>query len=138
MSSDFYISTEKSKMDISLVHKYLSEESYWAKGRSKELVIKSIENALCFGVFSKNGEQVAFARIATDFVVFAWLMDVFVVEHHQGKGIGRMLLKHIFDYPDLQNVNGIGLRTNDAHSLYKEFGFETIPSPETWMIKMKK
>lgn len=138
MNTDFYISTEKSKMDVPLIHRYLSEESYWAKGRSEELVIKSIENALCFGVFTKNGEQVAFARVTTDFVVFAWLMDVFVIEQYQGKGIGKMLLKHIFNCPELQNVNGIGLRTNDAHSLYAEFGFEPIPSPETWMLKKKK
>lgn len=138
MNTDFYISTEKSKMDVPLIHRYLSEESYWAKGRSEALVIKSIENALCFGVFTKDGKQIAFARVATDFVVFAWLMDVFVVEQYQGKGIGKMLLQHIFSFPELQNVNGIGLRTNDAHSLYAEFGFEPIPSPETWMLKQKK
>ncbi|TXN35782.1 GNAT family N-acetyltransferase [Flagellimonas hymeniacidonis] len=137
MSADFYISTEKSKMDVPLIHKYLSEESYWAKGRSEELVVKSMENALCFGVFAKDGEQIAFARIVTDFVVFAWLMDVFVVEKHQGKGIGKMLLDYIFNYPELQNVKGMGLRTNDAHSLYTTYGFESIPNPETWMFKKK-
>ena len=135
MDSNWYISTDALKMDIYFIHDYLSTQSYWAKGRSLELVKKSMENSLCFGVFNSNDQQVAFARIATDYVVFAWLMDVFVDNKYQGQGIGSMLMKYIVNYPELKGVNGMGLRTSDAHGLYKKFGFDKIPNPETWMLK---
>ncbi|WP_420601671.1 GNAT family N-acetyltransferase [Flagellimonas sp.] len=138
MMERFTVSTDKSKMDVPMIHEYLSEQSYWAKGRSVALVEKSIENSLCFGVFDENNDQIAFARVATDFVVFAWLMDVFVQESHKGKGIGKLLLEAIVDHPDLKQVNGLGLRTDDAHNFYKQFGFDSVPSPETWMFKKKK
>ncbi len=122
-------------MNIDFIHHYLSNSSYWAKGRTLELVEKSMNNSLCFGVFTKNETQIGFARIATDYVVFAWMMDVIVDENYRGQGIGRMLIENIVEHPDLKNVNGIGLRTNDAHGLYREFGFGEIPHPETWMFK---
>ncbi|WP_223826548.1 GNAT family N-acetyltransferase [Flagellimonas sp. S3867] len=124
-------------MDIPLIHQYLSQQSYWAKGRSVELVEKSIDNSLCFGVFDENENQIAFARIATDFVVFAWLMDVFVKESHKGIGVGKLLMDAIVYHPDLTPVKGIGLRTNDAHNFYRKYGFDSIPDPETWMFKMR-
>lgn len=135
MKGKIYISMDKSKLDIPYIHKYLSEESYWAKGRSFELVEKSIENSICVGVFNANNNQIGFARIVTDYVVFAWLMDVFIDDLYRGKGIGKMLLDFIFEHSDLQKVNGIGLRTNDAHGLYETYGFEKIEHPETWMLK---
>jgi len=138
MNKKFYISTDTSKMNIDFIHHYLSNRSYWAKGRTLELVKKSMNNSLCFGVFTKSEAQIGFARIATDFVVFAWIMDVFVDENYRGQGIGRMLIESIIKHPELKDVNGIGLRTNDAHGLYAEFGFEEIPSPETWMLKKNK
>ncbi|MGB5555020.1 MAG: GNAT family N-acetyltransferase [Flavobacteriaceae bacterium] len=122
-------------MDIPFIHNYLSEKSYWAKGRSLYLVEKSIENSLCFGLFNADDKQIGFARIATDYVVFAWLMDVFVAESYRGKGAGKVLLDFIFKHPDIQRVNGIGLRTNDAHALYAKYGFKEMPNPETWMFK---
>ncbi len=134
MNNDYYITTEKSRMDVDLIHKYLTK-SYWAKGRSKSLVLKSMENSICFGIFDKSNNQIGFARVVSDLVVFAWLMDVFILDSYQGKGIGKILLKFIFEYPEFKNVNGIGLRTNDAHALYAQFGFERIPNPETWMLK---
>lgn len=138
MENDFYIFTDKSKMDINFIHNYLSGQSYWAKGRSKALVQKSMENSLCFGIFNTSNRQVGFARLVTDYVVFAWLMDVFVDEEFKGKGLGKMLIDHIITLPELKEVNGIGLRTNDAHGLYEKFGFEKILEPETWMLKKNK
>ena len=135
MTSSYYISTDSSKMDIDLIHNYLSEKSYWAKGRSKDLVKKSMKNSICFGAFDQNDEQIGFARVATDYVVFAWVMDVFIVDEYAGKGIGQKLLQFIIKHPDLQKVNGIGLRTNDAHQFYMKFGFDTAPEPHTWMFK---
>ncbi len=138
MMDGTYITSDKSKFDIAFIHQYLSNKAYWAKGRSIDLVKKSIENSLCFGVFTSDDKQIGFARIATDYVVFAWLMDAFIDEGYRGKGIGRYLIETIVNHPELKNVNGIGLRTNDAHGLYEQFGFECIPNPETWMLKKKK
>lgn len=135
MGKEWIISEEIGRMDQELIHGYLSERSYWAKGRSLALVKRSMENSRCFGVFSTFGDQVAFARLVTDYVVFAWLMDVFVVEGHRGKGIGQLLLRHIVELPELGRVNGIGLRTRDAHGFYEQFGFAYIPEPETWMLR---
>ena len=138
MVENFYIAMEREKMDIPFIHNYLSKNSYWAKGRTVELVLRSMENSLCFGVFNKRNQQVAFARLVTDYVVFAWLMDVFVHSEYEGQGIGKMLVGHIVQLPELRNVNGIGLRTNDAHGFYEKFGFERISEPQTWMLKKNK
>ena len=135
MNEGYYISTDIHKMDIPFIHDYLSRRSYWALGRAEEEVIKSMKNSMCFGVFNEKDVQVGFARIATDFVVFAWVMDVFIDEAYLGLGLGKKLIEAIVEHPELQNVNGIGLRTNDAHELYKKFGFEGIEKPETWMLK---
>ena len=131
------ISTDKARLDLHFIHSYLSEESYWAKGRTLEDMRRSIEYSTCFGGYLPDGRQVAFARIVTDQVVFAWLMDVFVSPSVRGLGYGKQLVAHILDHPDLRNVNGIGLRTEDAHSLYRHFGFEEIPKVHTWMLKKK-
>lgn len=138
MKDDFYISSDKSRLDVMFIYDYLSNQSYWAKGRSVELVKKSIANSMCFGLFTIENKQVGFARIATDYVVFAWLMDAFISKEYRGKGLGKYLIDTIVSHPELKGVNGIGLRTNDAHALYKEFGFEEIPNPETWMLKKNK
>ncbi|MEM9001074.1 MAG: GNAT family N-acetyltransferase [Bacteroidota bacterium] len=136
MSNENYsISTDTSKMDVTLIHDYLCNDSYWAKGRSMSLVKRSMENSICFGLFFQDGTQVGFARVVTDKVVFAWVMDVFVVKSHQGKGLGRALLDYISCHPDIKTVNGIGLRTNDARQFYRKFGFNTIENPKTWLFK---
>jgi len=133
----FYVSMDFSKMDIDFIHDYLSSESYWAKGRSKELVVKSMRNSLCFGLFDNSEQQIGFARLVTDYVVFAWLMDIFIDEKFRGKGLGKMLISYISNLPELQEVNGIGLRPKDAHQLYERYGFKSIESPETWMLRKK-
>ena len=123
-------------MDLDFVHNYLCNESYWASGRSRELVQRSIENSLCFAVF-KGDQQIGFGRVATDYVVFAWLMDLFIDPEFRGLGLGRLLIQNIVEHPDIKQVNGIGLRTEDAHRLYRKFGFEKIKRPETWMLRKK-
>lgn len=138
MQTKFQISTDKKLLDIAFIHNYLSEESYWAKGRSVELVKKSITNSLCFGVFNEDKKQIGFARVATDYTVFAWLMDVFIDSAYQKQGIGKALMHAITKHPELAAVNGIGLRTNDAGRFYETFGFESIAEPNTWMIRKKK
>lgn len=131
---DIRISRNKEEMDLDLIHQFLSQKAYWALGRTKADVLKSMENSICFGVF-REFEQIAFARIVTDRVVFGWVMDFFVVESEQKMGVGEYLLSSILEIPELENVNGLGLRTKDAHNFYAKYGFEKIPHPDTWMLK---
>ena len=139
MKEQVYISTDKKKLNVDFIHSYLSNESYWAKGRSVADVTLSIDNSLCFGLYlSNNDVQIGFGRVATDFVVFAWLMDVFIDTNFRGRGYGKMLVDEIINHPKLEKVKGIGLRTNDAHRLYSIFGFGEIPDSKTWMFKTTK
>src|SRR5436305_12554382 len=87
-TASYEIATDPSRLDRDLIHRFLSEESYWAKGRSREIVDRSIENSMCFGVYEGDSTQVAFARVVTDRCTFAWLADVFVVPEHRGHGLG--------------------------------------------------
>lgn len=134
----YTISTNKKDLDIDFIHAYLCHTAYWALGRSKSDVITSIENCWCIGVFDENKKQVGFARVATDYVVFAWIMDVFVTEACRGKGVGKMIVEYIVNHPLMAKVNGIGLRTKDAHGLYEQFDFKKIENPETWMLRKKE
>ncbi len=138
MAKTYYIDTEFDKMDLDYVHNYLSEKAYWSKGRSRESVVQSMKNSICFGVFTSDNKQVGFARLLTDFVVFGWIMDVFIDDSFQGKGIGQTLMQTILEYPGLDKVNGIGLRTYDAHGLYQKFGFKQIEETDTWMLRKKR
>ncbi|MCW3105881.1 MAG: GCN5-related N-acetyltransferase [Segetibacter sp.] len=133
MENNFYISTDKSKLDVNLISDFLSNRSYWAKGRSKETIEKSINNSICFGVYNSMHEQVGFARVVTDFAVLAWLMDVFILEEYRGKGLGKMLMKEIMAFNELQGIKKWGLGTRDAHGLYEKFGFKSLSKPETMM-----
>ena len=137
MKHAFYISTDKSKLDVELIHQYLSNESYWAKGRSIEVVVRSIQNSICFGVY-KGDDQVGFARVVSDQAVFAWILDVFVMESYRKHGLGKLLMEAIMDHPDLQNLQRWGLATDDAHGLYEQFGFIRIQRPEIFMQKVTK
>ena len=126
------ISTDRDRMDAGLIHRYLSEESYWAAGIPRELVERSIANSLCFGAF--DGEaQVAFARVVTDYATFGYLADVFVLPSHRGRGIGKELMRAVREHPDLQVLRRWHLVTRDAHGLYAQFGFAPLESPERHM-----
>ncbi|HKJ42204.1 MAG TPA: GNAT family N-acetyltransferase [Sunxiuqinia sp.] len=133
-----FISTNKSLLDIPMIHSYLSERSYWAKGRSLEIVQKSIENSLCFGLYDETGRQLGFARVVTDYAVFGWLMDVFMLEEHRGNGHGKKLMDAIVNHPDLKNLRRMGLGTDDAHELYKQYGFTNLSKPENMMELLRK
>lgn len=130
----YTISTDKTRLDTGLIHRFLSEESYWAQGRPLELVQRSLANSLCFGVYAAGGQQVGFARVVTDYTTFAWLCDVFIVRAHRGRSLGKWLVETVIDHPDLAGVWRFVLATSDAHELYRRYGgFETLPSPERWM-----
>ena len=118
-------------MDIDLIHSFLTR-SYWAEGISKEIVRRSIEGALCFGVF-ENEKQIGFARMITDRATFAYLADVFIIEEFRGLGLSKWLMEVIMSYPDLQGLRRIMLATRDAHELYKKFGFTQLNNVDRWM-----
>lgn len=137
MKNEYHLSEDKSKLDIELIHSYLSTETYWAKGRTLETVKKSVENSTCFGVYFEK-EQVAFARIITDCSVFAWITDVFVVKNHEGKGLGKKIMNAIMNHHELQGLRRWGLATKDAHGLYGQFGFHALEKPERFMEIVSK
>ncbi|WP_312765076.1 GNAT family N-acetyltransferase [Epilithonimonas sp.] len=130
--NDFYISTDKSKMDIETIHQYLSEKSYWAKGIPKEIVEKSVANSFCFGVFYQD-KQVGFAKVITDFTTIAYLGDVFILDEFRGLGLSKSLMENIMNHPELQGLRRWILLTADAHELYKKFSWNNIKDPARWM-----
>lgn len=134
--NEFCISTDKSKLDINIIHQYLSEESYWAKNIPVETVQRSIEGSLCFGLYVTEDSitrQVGFARVISDCATFAYLADVFVLEPYRGKGLSKWLMKTIMDCPGLQGLRRWLLATKDAHGLYLQFGFAALDKPERIM-----
>ena len=130
----YTISTDRSRLDVDLVHRFLSEEAYWAKGRTREQVERSIENSVCYGAYAGD-EQVGFARAVTDKATFAWLADVFVLPEHRGAGIGRKLVEAALADPDLADVYRWFLGTADAHGLYRRYGFEGLRESGRFMAR---
>ena len=129
-NGEFTISTDRNRLQIDAIHKYLSEESYWARERTKEQTITAIQNSLPFGVY-KGKNQIGFARVVTDFATFAYLGDVFILEDFRGKGLSKWLMDVIISHPDLQGFRRWILATQDAHTLYEKFGFAAlIPPPD--------
>jgi GNAT superfamily N-acetyltransferase len=128
---EFTISTDKSRLDIEVIHRFL-DTSYWAAGRSAETIRRSIEHSMPFGVY-KGDQQVGFARVITDYATFAWIADVFILDAFQGQGLGRWLMEVIIAHPDLQGFRRWVLATKDAHELYRGFGFTELKRPERWM-----
>ena len=130
------ISTDKTRLDIDFIHEFLSKESYWAKGRDIIIVKRSIGNSLCFGVYLNN-KQIGFARVISDYAVFAWLLGVFILPDFRGKGYGKRLMCTIMAHKKLQSVVRWGLGTDDAHGLYSQFGFTSLQKPQN-MMEIKK
>src|SRR5688500_1055786 len=131
MGPEFEISTDPARLDIALVHSVL-ETSYWAEGRRRSVVERSIANSICFGVYHA-GRQVAFARVVSDRAVFAYLMDVFVVPEFRGRGISKALMGAVLVHPDLQNLRVFLLATRDARGLCARFGSRPLTEPERLM-----
>ena len=130
------ISTDNNRLDIDVIHSYLTN-SYWGKGRTKQEVKITIENSLNFGVYIK-GEQIGFARIVTDYIVFAYLLDVFILPNYRGKGYSKQLMNEIVNHTLLKKVETWFLMTKDAHGLYKQFGYTELPHPDKAMIRIVK
>lgn len=129
---NYTISDDKSKLQLQVIHSYLSLESYWAKNISMDQVKMRIENSFCVGVYFKN-EQIGFARVITDYTSFAYLADVFILETHRGLGLSNQIMEYILARNEFQNIRRFVLATRDAHGLYEKFGFKPIANPERWM-----
>ncbi len=128
------ISTNKEELNIEFIHQFLTN-SYWAKERTIEEVKNTIINSHCFGIYLSN-KQIGFARVVTDYTIYAHLMDVFITEEERGKGYSKILMEHIINEPKLKKVQRWTLGTLDAHYLYKKFGFTQVEHPDRMMIKI--
>jgi GNAT superfamily N-acetyltransferase len=125
------VDTDKRRLDLDVIHGFLSV-SYWAKGIPREIVERSIESSLCFGIYV-DSQQVGFARVISDFVTFAYLADVFILESHRGQGLAKQLMDAVVAYPSLQGLRRWVLATRDAHGLYARYGFKPLAVPERFM-----
>jgi GNAT superfamily N-acetyltransferase len=128
---NYTISTDPNRLDLDVIHGYL-ERSYWGAGRPREVVARSLQGSLCFGLYHDSG-QVGLARIVTDGATFAWLCDVFVLEEHRGGGLGKWLIGAVMAHPQLRDIRRIILATRDAHGLYRQHGFAPLAQPDLWM-----
>lgn len=123
----YMISTDPARLNLDVVYDFLANEAYWSPGVKREVVARSLENALCFGVYCAE-EQVGFARVITDYATFAHVADVFILAGHRGQGLGKWLVGAMLAHPALQGLRKWVLDTRDAHSLYTRFGFKEAPA----------
>jgi len=128
----YTVSTDIRKMDIGLIHYFLTNDSYWAKGISREKLERYMAHSLNFGLF-ENEKQIGYARVISDFTTIAYLGDVFILPEYRGNGLSKLLLHYIHSHPDLQALRRWILLTADAHGLYQQFGWTAINEPAKWM-----
>ncbi|WP_429106381.1 GNAT family N-acetyltransferase [Aeromonas allosaccharophila] len=126
------ISDDKGRLDVPLIHRFLSEEAYWSRGIPHCTVVRAINHSLCVGGYV-DGQQVAFARVITDRATFGYLADVFVLPEYRGRGYSKALVAAIVDHPELQGLRRLALATSDAHGLYAGFGFSAPANPGSLM-----
>jgi GNAT superfamily N-acetyltransferase len=129
----FTISDEPERLQLEVIVEYLAR-AYWSNQRPRAVIEKSLKHSLCFGVY-ENQTQIGFARVVTDHATFAYLADVFILESHQGHGLGKWLVQTVLEHPDLQGLRRWILATRDAHGLYAQFGFTALENPDRYMTK---
>ena len=130
------ISTDRHRIDRGLVHRFLSEHSYWARSRTREENDRIIDASLCFGVF-EDGRQIAHARVVSDTVAFGYLGDVFVVHEARGRGVGKALMEAVLSHPHVRDLRRFTLVTDDAHGLYAQYGFAPLDDVRKWMQRRR-
>lgn len=135
---NYKISTDKSKLDLKVIHDFLTSRSYWANERSFATVKLSVDHSLCFGMYNDSDQLIGFARVVTDCAVFAYIMDVFILEEYRNRGLGKKLMNYIMAYPDLQGLQRMMLATRDAHGLYEKYGFKNTTIADKLMELVNK
>lgn len=120
--SNIFVSTDRSLLDLEMIHAFLSTKSYWALSRTREQTERAIEHSICFGLFDGD-RQIGFARVVSDRATYAYIGDVFVLKEFRGRGYSKLLMETIVSHPDLQELRRWTLATRDAHGLYEQFGF---------------
>jgi len=131
----YKISTDKNNLDEGMIHHYLYTTAHWAIGRPMNIVRKSIDNSLCFGLYDGD-QQIGFARIVTDSAIVGWICDMFILPSYRSSGLGRWLVECMMEHPDVRSLRRILLNTRDAHNLYTKYaGFRPLLSPESWLEK---
>ncbi|HEY2549445.1 MAG TPA: GNAT family N-acetyltransferase [Streptosporangiaceae bacterium] len=128
----YWISDDPALVDLAAVHAWMSEQSYWAAGRSRDVMAKSIENSLVLGLYAADGKQAGFARFVTDRATFAWLCDVFVEAAHRGGGLGSFLVQTSVSHPEVAGVRQL-LMAEPGRSIYRRYGYVPLPKAERWM-----
>jgi N-acetylglutamate synthase-like GNAT family acetyltransferase len=132
----FTISTDPARLDIDAICDFL-KRAYWANTRPRERTERAIRNSLVFGLYDGD-KQIGVARVVSDFSIFAYLCDVFIHEDYRAHGLGKWLMQTILEHPDLREMRRWVLVTNDAHGLYRQFGFTSIEDPEHWMQMFRR
>lgn len=127
----FEISTDPARLQVDAIYDYLSR-SYWATGRPRDVVIRSLAGSLCFGLYHAD-RQIGLVRVVTDRATFAYVCDVYVLDAYRGQGLGKWLMQVVTTHPDLQGLRRWSLATRDAHGLYRQFGFQNLAAPDAWM-----
>jgi GNAT superfamily N-acetyltransferase len=133
-ADDYEIDSDVARMDLDRLHHWLSTDAYWALGRSRETFETAAQHSLNFGMFTRDGTQVAYARVVTDHATFAWLCDVYVDRDHRGRGLGSSLVDGVVSALQPLRLKRMLLATADAHDVYARHGFTPLPAPEMWMI----
>jgi GNAT superfamily N-acetyltransferase len=129
----FQISTDPARLDLAVIHDFLANEAYWSPGVAREKVARQMRHSLCFGVYAAE-QQAGFARIISDFTTFAYLADVFILRPFRGQGLGKWLVQTILAHPELRGLRRFTLNTQDAHDLYRQYGFVNDPHPENYLL----
>jgi len=132
----YILSTEKTRIQLDVVHHFLDQESYWARDIALDVLKTAIQHSLCLGVYLPDGSQVAFGRLITDYATFGYLADIFVLPEHRGKAIAKEMMKYFCDIADQCGLRRLLLTTRDAHGLYGQYGFIALPHPESMMSRM--
>jgi GNAT superfamily N-acetyltransferase len=129
----YEVSDDPGRLDVPLVHRFLSTEAYWSPGVSRDVVERAIAGSIPFGLYAPGGAQAGFARAVTDRATFAYLADVFVLAPYRGRGLGVFLVGAVLAHPELQGLRRFVLATDDAHGVYARFGFAPLDVPGRWM-----
>ena len=136
IKDEYTLSTDKSRLQLSRIHQFLSKQAYWCLEIPEVIVKKAIDGSLCFGLYAKNNNeyvQIGFTRIVSDGATFVWICDLYIEKEHRGKGLSKWMMECVMSHPALKNLRRICLATKDVQSLYSKFGFEITQSPQMWM-----